>query len=369
MRFPLVEYLQWAKTVPRDVALIGASGVPPVGPEELGLGADDAPALDQRANAYGSDRVRERIAARYGVTPAQVYPTEGTSLGNFLALAALLEGGGHAVVEAPVYTPYRQQVEALADAVDGLPRPFEAGFAIDPDALEARLRPETRVVALTDLHNPSGVRTPPDVMRELATRAARHGACLLVDEVYRDFLYDEEPSTAARLAPNIIATSSLTKVYGLGALRFGWIIGPATLVERASRINDYLGVVQPAPSVALGLRALDRLPALTARSRALVETARPVLRRWLDTRAELETVWPEAGPIVFPLLAGPAASRDTARLAAQLLESARIGVVPGRFFGEPRGLRLGATAPVDVLERGLGALAAALAVPSPGATL
>jgi aspartate/methionine/tyrosine aminotransferase len=315
---------------------------------------------------YGSNPVREALAARYRVPADEVFPTEGTSLANFLAMAALLDGGGHAVVETPVYTPFLQQVEALADTVELVERPFEDGFVLDPERLERALRPDTRLVALTNLHNPSGVRMPDTLLTELAGRAARVGAHLLVDEVYRDFLYDEEPGTARTLAANVVITSSLTKVYGLGNLRFGWLIGPRHIVHRASRINDYLGVLQPSPAISLGLRALTQLDALAARSRRAVEAAMPALREWIRSRHDLEVVWPEAGAIVFPRLTGAAAGIDTDALSQRLMARERVSVVPGRFFRAPEAIRLAATVTPEVLRDGLNRLGEAIDVMSRG---
>ncbi len=356
MRFPTINYMEFAKTIPLDAAMVGASGMPAATLGDLGL-ADDGSIAMLHDGPYGSPALSEQIGARYGVPPTEVYPTEGTSLGNFLALAALFDQGGHAVVETPVYSPFLQQVEAVAEHVERLPREFENGFAIDPERLTALLRPDTRVVAVTNLHNPSGVRIPERTIIELAERAARVGAHLLIDEVYRDFLYDEPARTARTEAPNIIITSSLTKVYGLGNLRCGWLLGPPPLIHRASRINDYLGLLKPAPSISLGLRAFERLPQLKARSRRLLERSMPVLRKWLEGRDDLEVIWPAAGPVLFPRLTGRAAAVDTDRLAERLIDRHRVSIIPGRYFLAPNGIRIGATAPPEVLAEGLARLA------------
>jgi len=356
MRFSPVEYLDWDKTLPPDINHIGASGIQPLETAEIDLTRGGVSLHTGPDRGLGSEEARAAIAARYGLPLEQVYPTEGTSLANFLAAAALLDGGGHALVEEPVYTPLLRQVEAFADRVDPVPRPFTEGFRLDPDDVTTRIRPNTRLVAITELHNPSGVRLGDRVLISLAERCARVGAYLLVDEVYRDFVFDEPARSAASLAPNIVATSSLTKVYGLGGLRFGWIFGPPAIIARAAQINLYLGGSQPEPSVVLGVRAMMRAEDLRARSRRLLESSRSILRAWLDGRDDLEVVWPDSGSMVFPRWRGG----DTTDLAQRLLIEKRTVIVPGRFFHAPWGMRLSATAGPERLREGLTVLAQAL---------
>ncbi len=362
MRFPTVEYLEWTKTaLTEDVNVIGASGVEPVTHDDLGIPAQTALTVD---GAYGSEAARARLSEHLGLPPESIYPTEGTSLANFLALGALLGDGGTALVETPVYTPFSQQVAYFASEVRWLERRFSNRYAVHLDELRAAVTDGVQVIALTNLHNPSGVRMPDEALVEIAHAAARVGATVLVDEAYRDFIDDDDSvASAAELAPNIVSTASLTKAYGLGHVRFGWIAGPPALIERAGRINDYLGVLQPAPAVGVGLRALERLPSLRARRRALVDSCRPILRDWLEARADLECVWPTFGPIAFARLAGKNLDDgplETTGMLETLLTNERVAVIPGQFFRDPRGLRLAATAKPLALERGLEALGRAL---------
>ena len=66
----------------------------------------------------------------------------------------------------------------------------------------------------------------------LARLAERAGAYLLVDEVYRDVWFEEAPPSHVHLGPNVLATSSLTKSYGLSGLRCGWILCAPDVARR-----------------------------------------------------------------------------------------------------------------------------------------
>ena len=102
-------------------------------------------------------------------------------------------------------------------------RRADEGFRVDPERVAAAVTPRTRLIVVTNLHNPSGVRTPDATLLELAKIAEARGAYLLVDEVYAPF--DDLPedgvfrTSARKLGPNVLAVSSLTKCYGLAPRR------------------------------------------------------------------------------------------------------------------------------------------------------
>ena len=149
----------------------------------------------------------------------------------------MLSPGDEVLVEHPGYEPLTRAAEGLGAVVRTFERRAEEGFRVVPERVAAAVTPRTRVIVVTNLHNPSGVRTPDATLRELAQIAEARGAYLLVDEVYAPF--DELPedgvfrTSARKLAPNVVAVSSLTKCYGLGMHRIGWVLGPSEIVERA----------------------------------------------------------------------------------------------------------------------------------------
>ena len=148
----------------------------------------------------------------------------GTSGANFLAFAALIEPGDEVLVERPTYEPLLAALGFLGARVRRFERRFENGYRLDLDEIRSLLTDQVRLVVLANPHNPSGVLLPPDEVAGLARIAAQAGAHLLVDEVYRDIWFDEAPPSHVHLGPNVLATSSLTKSYGLSGLRCGWIL-------------------------------------------------------------------------------------------------------------------------------------------------
>ena len=87
---------------------------------------------------------------------------------------------------------------------------------------QVSLAPTTRLVVLTNLHNPSSALADPAAVAAIAEAAAHIGALVFIDEVYLELTAEADAArTAFRPDGNIVVTGSLTKAYGLSGLRCG----------------------------------------------------------------------------------------------------------------------------------------------------
>jgi aspartate/methionine/tyrosine aminotransferase len=258
-------------------------------------------------------------------------------MANHLAMAALLEPGDEVLLEEPGYEAIFAAAQYLGARIRRFPRKLETGFQVDPREIERAISPRTRMIAITNLHNPSGVRTPDSALKMVGQIARSVGAHVLVDEVYLEMCFDSPWRSAFHLGPNFVATSSLTKAYGLTALRCGWVFAAPALAERMWRLDDLFGSNSPYPVDLLSVMALDQLPQIAARSKKLLDTNRGLLKSFLDSRTDLVAIWPEAGTIAFPQLTTGHADA----FCQLLMEKYETSVVPGRFFDAPEHFRIG----------------------------
>lgn len=277
-------------------------------------------------------------------------------MANHLAMAALVDSGDEVLIEQPAYEPLLTVAEYLGARIRRFPRRFEAGFQLDPREIERAMTPRTRIVVVTNLHNPSGARASDSTLRLIGEIAQSRGAYVIVDEVYLEACFDPAARSAFHLGPNFIVTSSLTKAFGLSGLRCGWILAPAALAERMWRLNDLFGVIPAHPAELLSVVALDHLHEIAAYARARLDANRPVLMRFLDSRRDLLAIRPNDGTVVFPQFAG---GRVDA-LCQLLREKYETSVVPGRFFEMPEHFRIGIGGKTELLEEGLKRLGQAL---------
>jgi aspartate/methionine/tyrosine aminotransferase len=302
------------------------------------------------------------LSERYGVTPAQVVPTLGASLAITHVLLALLRAGDHVVVERPTYEALHRVPEILGASVSRLERRFEDGWGVVPDRLARLLTPRTKVVLLTNLHNPSGVAIPRDVLHAVTDLVARVGGLVLVDEVYLDYAFDVGPGAgvlpACRVASNAVSWSSTTKCFGFGALRAGWVVAGDPDVAKAVRTaTDYLYVDPPVSSLDLGARVVEQAGILQDRASSVASTGRAAIEAWIAQERRVRWVPPLAG--LSCCLRLPELMNDV-QLAEHLRERYDTQVVPGAFFEAPGFVRVSFGLDREAMTEALGHLSAAI---------
>jgi aspartate/methionine/tyrosine aminotransferase len=295
---------------------------------------------------YGYPPLMDAIAAHCGVSTDCVVGASGASMANFIAMAALIQPGDEVLVEYPVYDP----LPAIARYFGGEIRRFPRGGPIG-DVVSR----QTRLIVVTNLHNPTCRSLDASALNELARVASSTGARVLVDEVYLECLY-ERMSSAFHLGPGFVCTSSLTKAYGLGGLRCGWILAAPDLAHRMWRIKDLIDTSASHPAEQLSVLAFRKLAALTARAKAILDGNRRLLSDFLQSCPRIQCDIPEYGTCVFPRIVGG----DGDRLFNVLHNRYDTNIVPGRFFEMPDHFRLGIGGDPAVFAEGLRRLHLAL---------
>src|SRR6185369_10897731 len=224
--------------------------------------------------------LRDAIARRYGVGPEQVVAAVGTSMANFLAMAALIEPGEEVLVEQPTYEPLLGAASFLGGEIKRFDRRSNDGFRIDIDRVAAAVTGRTRLIVITNLHNPSSAIAGESELRALAELARDAGARILVDEVYLDSAVQPGRS-AIHIGPEFVCTNSLTKVYGLSGLRCGWILAEPQLAERMWRVNDLFGVNQAHPAERLACIVFEHITEVLGDSPTMLERNRQIFNSFV----------------------------------------------------------------------------------------
>jgi len=299
----------------------------------------------------------EAIAGRHLVAPEQVATANGCSGANFLVFAALVGPGDEVLVERPGYDPLLAAPQVLGARVIRFDRRHEDGYRLDPSAIETALTSRTRLIVVTNAHNPTGVVASAAELDALARIAERAGVPVLVDEVYLDSAHDAGARPAASRSPLFISTGSLTKSYGLSGLRCGWVIAAADVAERVRRARDVVDGTGPFPAERIATLAFAGLDRLRARARAILEPNRAMVRGFLESRPELDAADPVGGTVAFPRLSGV---NDADPLVKRLFDLYDTGVVPGRFFDAPAHFRIAFGGPAETLAGGLARIGEAL---------
>src|SRR6266566_328002 len=348
------EYMLWAKTRSHATFNLSNSGLTGYPLAELPAKIEDLEINGQ--SFYGYQPLQKAIAAKCGVATDCVVAANGASMGNFLALAATLEPGDEVLIEHPTYELLVSAAQYLGAEVRRFPRRFEDAFQIDPREVELAITPRTRLIVLTNLHNPSSAFTDEATLKAVGAIARGANARVLVGEIYLDALFERTPRSAFHLGPEFVITNSLTKVYGLSGLRCGWILAEPALAQKIWRLNDLMANHPPHVAEQLSCIALANLDRIAKRSRHLLDNNRLVFDRFLDERKDVEAPRFDYGTVSFPRLQGG----NLGQLCDLLRHKYDATVVPGKFFEMPDHFRLGLGCETEVFAAGIQRLSNAL---------
>ncbi len=234
------------------------------------------------------DAAQEAVAAAFGVTAGHVLLTNGLDEGILAAAAAALrDRSSTGVPEVLGVAPAFDMYEVCTDALGGrmVTVPLGPRFEFPWDALRRAMTKQTRIVFLTNPHNPTGQRLPLDELRRFADDIAP--VPLFVDEAYADFsgetLIDEKILSAS---PNLVIGRTFAKAYGLAGVRAGAVIAqPDTLtplrrVVPPYSLNAYATAALPVALADVDYRAWYLAQAAESRQLLTDACARLGLRTW-----------------------------------------------------------------------------------------
>ncbi|MFI8683382.1 pyridoxal phosphate-dependent aminotransferase [Brevundimonas diminuta] len=301
----------------------------------------------------GNPAVVTHLCARYGVEPEQVLCTTGATAALALVYKTYLNTGDRVLVETPGFDLFADLALAQGAGVDVFER-AAPNYGLDLEAVERAMTDRTRVIVVSNLHNPSGTLIGDEVLADLARLAERRGALLVVDEVYGDYAdKSARPGAACRLGDAVLSINSMTKIYGLSTVRCGWVVGAADLIGAIRRVSDRFDFGVSKLGHAVAALVLDHQAEFDARAQAGVAAGRDAMARALEAwEAEglASAVMPDFGCIVFPQIHGIA---DTAAFSDWLADEMGVIVAPGEFFGAPGFVRIGFAMPADALTAAL----------------
>lgn len=331
---------------------VSESGVHPLRVEEVAETDAERAALLSLHLGYsqtnGTPELRSAIATMYpGATIDNIQVTNGGSEANCVSLLHLIQPDDRVVMMMPNYMQVHGLARALGADVVHWPlaedeRAASPRWRPDLDALAQMAIAGTRAILICNPNNPTGARFTADELEIICNIAAKAGAWVLSDEIYRGAELDgaETPTIWGRYERAVV-TSGLSKAYGLPGLRIGWVVAPRDTIEALWGIHDYTTIAPSAASDVLARIALDprRRARVIARTRGIVRTNYPIVRKWIEKRSPLLShIAPQAGAIVFVKYRH--AINSTA-LVHRLRDEQSVLVVPGDHFGMDHYLRIG----------------------------
>jgi aspartate/methionine/tyrosine aminotransferase len=338
------------------------------------VGADvlrNEPAL--YAPPMGIMPLREAVAAKLErhngirVAPAkEVIITPGATMGLFVALMATVNPGDEVLTFDPGFGPYLSMIGLLgAKAVLVPTREVDGQLRPDPQEVESRITPRSRVLLVNTPFNPTGVVLTEAELVALGEVAERHDLLIFSDEVYEEIIYEPHThisigSLAPELRERTVTINSLSKTYAMTGWRVGYISANPALVAAMGDVMQLSGRCVPMPIQRAAIRALSGPQECVAEMREQYARRRMVLVEGLNAIPGIRCAAPEATFYTFPDTS--AIDPDSWRLARALIEQAGVVTSPGRHYG-PNGeghLRISFATSIEKIQAGLQRIAEAV---------
>ena len=279
----------------------------------------------------------EEVERLYGVDPENVTLTNGGSEAIFLAYS-VFGTGGRAAVPLPSYPPMFTVPKSLGMKVQ--------------DSLTPSSWQRGSMFGLTDPNNPTGRSLDEGAVDTLIDSAKKSKATVYVNETYMEFTFPDTPRTHFGRADNVVTSNTMTKFFGLGRFRVGWILAekprslPLLYAKWAVSGHD------ASYSLWIATQVLKNRTKFVERARQIRSRNAKLVRSFVD---ETRGVTSELGVAPFCLVRYRGRA-DSVSLARRVLAKTGVLVAPGDFFGAPRSFRLCFTTDKVTLTRGLAAL-------------
>lgn len=285
---------------------------------------------------WGAPVLRAEIARTYDrMTAENVLCLAGAGEGLYTVSKVLLTADDHAIVPTPNYQSAETIPLSVCD-VTGVPMlqgNINGGWQIDLAAIQAAIRPNTKLLSLNFPHNPTGMLMPPQELEQLIGLCRKHGIWILSDEVYRGVELDpaDRMPQIADIYERGISLNVMSKAYGLPGLRIGWIAAQDTsLLQKVERYKHYLSICNSGPSEMLAVIALKARDQILKRNyQIMTENVQALEKLFNDFPGLIEWSRPLGGCVAFPRYSGPGNGETFCR---NLLEESGVLLLPGSIY-------------------------------------
>jgi histidinol-phosphate aminotransferase len=279
-----------------------------------------------------STALREAIGRAFGLDPDRIVCGAGSDdLLNLIA-DAYLRDGDEAIHTTHAFLVY--PIATLGSGATPIAAP-EKDYTADVDAMLAAVSERTKVVFLANPNNPTGTYVPFDEVKRLHRALPPH-VLLVLDAAYAEYVRRNDYEAGIELVAtheNVVMCRTFSKIYGLAALRLGWLYGPEHVVDAINRIRGPFNV--NAAAMAAGIAAIA--------DTAHVERARAHNDKWLPwLAAEIRKLGLKVTPSVanFVLIHFPEIKGRTAEDADAFLTQRGLILRRVKAYKLPNALRM-----------------------------
>ncbi len=294
-------------------------------------------ALDMGETHYthslGKLELREAICKhyfeKYGVTisPDQIVVTSGTSPAMLLIFAAILDPNDEAIISDPHYSCYPNFIRFVDGAPVNVPVNEEDGFQYRLEAIKSKITKKTKTIVINSPSNPTGNLLSEQVMGSIA----KLPQYIVSDEIYHGLVYEGKEHSILEFTDNAFVLNGFSKLYAMTGFRLGYLIAPKPFIRAIQSLQQNLLISANSIVQMAGIAALEQAGQDVARMKNIYNERRKYMVKRLREMGFGITVEPTGAFYVFAN--AKHLSKDSYKLAFDILERAHVGVTPGIDFG------------------------------------
>jgi aspartate/methionine/tyrosine aminotransferase len=285
-------------------------------------------------HSLGLLELREAICKHYlktyavSVSPDQVVVTSGTSPAMLLIFSALVEKGDEVIFSDPHYACYPSFVKFLQGVPVMVPVYEKDGFQYRPESIQRKITKKTKAIVINSPSNPTGNLLSEDRMRAIA----EFSPYVISDEIYHGLVYEGKEHSILEFADHAFVLNGFSKLYAMTGLRLGYLIAPQPFIRPIQKIQQNFFISANSMVQVAGIAALEQTEADVARMKSLYNERRQYMVKRLKELGLGITVEPTGAFYVFANVKH--ISKNSYKLAFDILEKAHVGVTPGIDFGK-----------------------------------
>lgn len=285
------------------------------------------------------EAVAEKVKKENGIDAdpeTEVMATVGAMGALSLAMLAIIDRGDEVLIPDPGFPSYKAQV-ILAG---GHPVPYlleeEDDFSIRVEKIEKLVTRRTKAIILNTPSNPTGTVLDEKVLRCISELAIEKDLIVISDEAYEAITYDGVKHVSIASLPDMkertISIFTLSKTYAMTGWRIGFAVANKEIIGQMTKLQEH---VSAHPSSISQMAAVAALRGEKSHVEMMVKEyseRRELVLKGLEETPKIKCLKPQGAFYVFPNIKEFKMSSE--QFAMQMLEKARVVLVPGTAFGD-----------------------------------
>jgi aspartate aminotransferase/aspartate/glutamate/aspartate-prephenate aminotransferase len=298
-------------------------------------------------------------------TPTQILCSNGAKQSVALAIHVLCDAGDEVLIPAPYWVSYPEMARFAGAEPSVVSTSVEDGYKLSPEALDAAITGDTRLLVLCSPSNPTGAVYTPDELAALAEVVRGYDDLfVLSDEIYEYVVFDAEHQAFAALPGmknRTLTINGFSKGFAMTGWRLGYMAGPEAIVEQAAKVQGQLTSAPCSITQKAGVAALQMDMTPVREMVASFRERRDYVVGRLNALDGVRCPTPQGAFYLFPDVSGlfgrttpDGQTLDNSDdVCFYLLENQHVALVPGAAFGAPSGLRISYASSMEDLETAL----------------